>query len=146
MKTIRQMLLDKRDSLCQISPDASVLEALQIMEQNRAEALLVTENDTLVGMLTQANVARKVALLGRPAGNTRVADVMERQLHPVDASETCEECINLMTRTHSYHLPVVSGRRVLGIISMEDVVSDLVDHQQGTIRFLEDLMLDTETA
>ena len=120
-----------------IEPTATVLEALQSMADKHIGALLVMEGDTIVGILTERDYARKIALLGRSSLTTRVSEVMTKAVMYVDPSQTSEECMALMTQNRLRHLPVVEDGELLGMISIGDLVKDIISQQQFIIDQLE---------
>lgn len=120
-----------------IAPTATVLEALQSMAEKHIGALLVMEGNTIVGILTERDYARKIALLGRSSLTTRVSEVMTKAVMYVDPSQTSEECMALMTQNRLRHLPVVEDGELLGMISIGDLVKDIISQQQFIIDQLE---------
>lgn len=137
MKTVRQLLAGKGSSVHTISPDASVFDALKVMAERNVGALLVMDGTHLAGLISERDYARKVVLLGRVSKDTPVADIMTREVVCVDPAKGVDECMALMTARHFRHLPVMEGERIVGIISIGDVVKSLLDHQQFTIQQLE---------
>ena len=120
-----------------IAPTATVLEALQSMSEKHIGALLVMEDNHIVGILTERDYARKIALLGRSSLTTRVSEVMTKAVMYVDPSQTSEECMALMTQNRLRHLPVVENGELLGLISIGDLVKDIISQQQFIIEQLE---------
>ena len=120
-----------------IAPTATVLEALQSMAEKHIGALLVMEGNTIVGILTERDYARKIALLGRSSLTTRVSEVMTKAVMYVDPGQTSEECMALMTQNRLRHLPVVENGELLGLISIGDLVKDIISQQQFIIEQLE---------
>ena len=120
-----------------IAPTATVLEALQSMAEKHIGALLVMEGNTIVGILTERDYARKIALLGRSSLTTRVSEVMTKAVMYVNPSQTSEECMVLMTQNRLRHLPVVEDGELLGMISIGDLVKDIISQQQFIIEQLE---------
>ena len=119
-----------------IAPDATVLEALQSMAEKHIGALLVMEGNSIVGILTERDYARKIALLGRSSLTTLVSEVMTKAVMYVDPSQTSEECMALMTQNRLRHLPVVENGELLGLISIGDLVKDIISQQQFIIEQL----------
>ena len=121
-----------------IAPTASVFEALQRMAEKGIGALLVMEGDAIVGILTERDYARKIALLGRTSALTLVRDVMTKSVMFVKSAQTSQQCMALMTDNRLRHLPVVDdGGKLLGLISIGDLVKDIISEQQFTIDQLE---------
>ena len=116
-----------------IAPTATVLEALQSMAEKHIGALLVMEGNTIVGILTERDYARKIALMGRSSLTTLVSETMTKAVMYVDPSQTSEECMALMTQNRLRHLPVVENGKVLGMISIGDLVKDIISQQQFII-------------
>ena len=124
-------------SVYAISPTATVLEALQMMADKSVGALLVMEGEKIAGILTERDYARKIALMGRSSLNTLVRDVMTQNVMYVEPTQTSEECMALMTDNRLRHLPVVDNGRLLGLVSIGDLVKDIMSQQQFVIKQLE---------
>ena len=124
-------------SVYAISPTATVLEALQMMADKSVGALLVMEGEKIAGILTERDYARKIALMGRTSVTTLVSDVMTRNVMYVGPTQTSEECMALMTDNRLRHLPVVDNGRLLGLVSIGDLVKDIMSQQQFVIKQLE---------
>ncbi|MBP8029125.1 MAG: CBS domain-containing protein, partial [Giesbergeria sp.] len=116
-----------------IAPSASVLDALKSMAQLRIGALLVMEGQAIVGILTERDYARKIALMGRTSLTTLVSDVMTTAVMYVQPTQSSEECMALMTQNRLRHLPVVDDGMVIGMISIGDLVKDIISEQQFII-------------
>lgn len=116
-----------------IEPDDSVFEALQRMADKGIGALLVMQGDEVVGIVTERDYARKVALNGRSSALTLVRDVMTTSVMFVKPSQTSEECMALMTDNRLRHLPVMEGNRLVGLISIGDLVKDIISEQKFVI-------------
>ncbi len=124
-------------SVFSIAPTATVLEALQMMADKGVGALLVMEGESIAGILTERDYARKIALMGRTSVNTQVSDVMTRNVMYVHPTQTSEECMALMTDKRLRHLPVVDNGRLIGLVSIGDLVKDIMSQQQFVIQQLE---------
>lgn len=147
MKTIEQLLEIKGHQIFSVAPNTSVLEALKQMDEHDLESLLVLEGERLVGIVTEADYTRKIALKGRSPKHFLVKDIMSKQVITATPKMRSSECIEIMIRNDIQLLPVVDGACVVGIITLPDAVKSTLFHQQDTIRFLEDMMLmDLETA
>ena len=133
--TVRRMLEGKPD-VYWIGPRATVLEALALMAEKNIGALLVLEHDALVGIFSERDYARKVVLLGRASKDTQVGDVMTSPVVCVGADDTAEQCMALMTDHRFRHLPVLAAGRVVGVISIGDVVRAVISEQADTISHL----------
>ena len=138
MSAVADILKSKSDNTVHaIAPGDSVLDALQRMAEKRIGALLVMEGETIVGIVTERDYARKIALLGRTSAATLVRDVMTADVMYVRPTQTSQECMALMTENRLRHLPVVDGARLVGLISIGDLVKDIISEQQFIIEQLE---------
>ena len=138
MTAVPDILKSKSDNTVHaIAPGDSVLDALQRMAEKRIGALLVMEGETIVGIVTERDYARKIALLGRTSAATLVRDVMTADVMYVRPTQTSQECMALMTENRLRHLPVVDGARLVGLISIGDLVKDIISEQQFIIEQLE---------
>lgn len=137
MTAVADILKSKSDNTVHaIAPGDSVLDALQRMAEKRIGALLVMEGETIVGIVTERDYARKIALLGRTSAATLVRDVMTADVMYVRPTQTSQECMALMTENRLRHLPVVDGARLVGLISIGDLVKDIISEQQFIIEQL----------
>ena len=134
---IEVLLKTKRGNLLSIRPDATVLEGLRAMADNNIGALLVLSGDQLVGVMTEREYARNVALKGRSSAEMRVAELVTTAPVTVTPAHTIEECLRLMTEKRVRHLPVVHEGRVTGIVSIGDLVNWIITTQSDTIQQLE---------
>lgn len=138
MKTVREVLRSKRDqAVWTIMPSASVLEAVRLMAERNLGALVVTEGSNVLGIVTERDYARKIILLGRSSKDTAVRDIMTAPVIAVRPGQTNEECMELMTEKRVRHLPVVDGARLIGLVSIGDLVKDIISEQKQTIQHLE---------
>ncbi|MDD2846789.1 MAG: CBS domain-containing protein [Rhodoferax sp.] len=138
MTVVAEILKSKtHTSVHSIPPTASVLEALQSMADHGIGALLVMENDAIVGIVTERDYARKIALMGRTSVATLVRDVMTKNVMYVQPTQTSEECMALMTENRLRHLPVVEGEKLVGLISIGDLVKDIISEQKFIINQME---------
>lgn len=139
MTAVADILKSKASSAVHsIAPTDSVLDALRRMADKGIGALLVMENETIVGIVTERDYARKIALLGRTSAATLVRDVMTSDVLFVRPSQTSEECMALMTENRLRHLPVVTDdSQVVGLISIGDLVKDIISEQKFIIEQLE---------
>ena len=137
MATARHLLEGKGRALYCIGPDEPVLEAIRLMAEHHVGALLVMRADELVGIVSERDYARKVILKGRSSADTPVAQIMSAPVITVSLAQTVQECMQLMTSHRLRHLPVVEGRKVLGVVSIGDLVKAVMDEQQQTIEQLE---------
>ena len=137
MTTIRQLLLLKGDDIWSITPDATVMEALKLMADKDIGALLVMENDKLVGIISERDYARKVILFGKTSRETLVNEIMTSTVYTIHPDQTIEEVMDMMTTKRIRHVPVVVDEHVLGVISIGDVVKDIIYKQRQTISEME---------
>jgi CBS domain-containing protein len=136
MTTIRQILAHKPE-IYSVDPDATVLEALRLLEERNIGALLVMKGETLVGIFSERDYARRMVLQGRASRDTRVREVMTEKVFVITPDTSSGECMVHMTDRHIRHLPVVEGARVVGVISIGDVVRAVIDDLRFTVRQLE---------
>jgi len=137
MITVRDILNRKGREVWSIHPDESVYRALEMMSEHGIGALLVTENDQLVGVLSERDYARKIILKGRASRDTTVRDIMTEDVCCIGPQARIEECMQMMTNMKLRHLPVVDGERLDGVISIGDVVNATINHQEFIIEQLE---------
>jgi CBS domain-containing protein len=137
MKTVKQLLSAKGSQVYSIGPDAKVYDALESMAEKDVGALLVTEGSRLVGVISERDYARKVRLHGKWSQDIPVRDIMTEDVITVDPSRTVEECMALVTQHRVRHLPVCDGERLIGVISIGDLVKEVIADQQETIKQLE---------
>ncbi len=137
MKTVGRVLEHKSKRVWSIEPEQPVAEALRLMAEKDVGALLVVSGERLVGIVTERDVVRKLALHGHDAAATPVRTIMTERVLYVRPEQTIEECMALMTEKHLRHLPVVDAGRILGIISIRDVVADLIAEKSFIIEQLE---------
>jgi CBS domain-containing protein len=144
MKTVAQLLKLKRTGVnptrpdvISIGPDAQVLDALKLLAHEDIGAVLVMDGPRLVGIVSERDYARKVALKGKTASDTPVTEIMTGEVVCVTPNQTNEECMALMTKKHARHLPVIDNGRVVGVLSIGDLVKDAISEQQFIIDQLE---------
>jgi CBS domain-containing protein len=137
MTHVRHLLASKPATLFSIAPDAPVLEAVRAMAEHGVGALLVMSAGTLAGIVSERDYARKVVLRGRASADTPVAQIMSSPVLTVTPETTVQQCMVLMTERRIRHLPVVDGGRVIGVVSIGDLVKSLIEEQRRTIEQLE---------
>lgn len=138
MTTIGKLLQEKGADVWSVAPNAPVSEALKLMAAKDIGVVLVMEDDALVGILSERDCARKVALPEKCASDTLVSEIMTSRVLYVGAEQSVEECMALMTEKHIRHLPVLGdGDRVIGIISINDVGRAIIAHLEFTVAHLE---------
>ena len=136
-RTVEKLIEAKGSDVWTVTPDASVYEALEIMSDKNVGALVVLDGDELVGILSERDYARKVILLSRGSRETAVSEIMSEHPITVAPSTTTAECMRLMTEHRFRHLPVMHGTRVIGVISIGDVVKAVISEQKFIIEQLE---------
>ena len=134
--TIRQLLEQKGHDVYTISPDASVYDAIKEMADRGVGALLVTEGDKLVGIVSERDYARKVILKGRSSRETPVREIMTEDVIYIRPEETIEQAMAVMVEHRIRHLPVLDGERIVGVVSIGDVVKSIIQNQQFVIEQL----------
>lgn len=137
MKTVRQLLQAKGSQIYTIAPDARVFDALKLMAEKNVGALVVTEGGRLEGIISERDYARKVILLSKSSHDIAVRDIMTAKVITVHPGQTVEECMALMTDKRIRHLPVTDGERVIGMLSIGDLVKEVIADQEATIKQLE---------
>jgi len=137
MHIIEQLIQKKGSDIWSISPQATAYSALQIMAEKNVGALLVIDKEKLVGIFSERDYARKVILKDKSSKNTSVGELMTREVFYIDAGSTLEESLALMTAKHIRHLPVLKDNRLVGIVTLGDVVKQLISDQKFAIRELE---------
>jgi len=137
MATAAQLLTRKNPAIFSIEPEDPVLEAIQLMAEHGIGALLVMKGNELVGILSERDYARKVILKGRSSSETPVWQIMSAPVLTVTPAQTVDQCMQLMTDRRVRHLPVVEEGRVVGVLSIGDLVKAVLQEQQRTIQELE---------
>ncbi|MDE2260182.1 MAG: CBS domain-containing protein [Betaproteobacteria bacterium] len=137
MTSVKTLLKTKPAGLLSIAPNAKIIEALRLMAEKNVGALMVMDGDNLVGMFSERDYARKVALMGRTSVDTPVSDIMVSPVMTVTLQQSREDCMALMTNKRARHLPVVDNGRVVGLLSIGDLVKDALMEQEETIHQLE---------
>jgi CBS domain-containing protein len=135
--SISEILGHKGSTVWSISPNASVLEAIQLMADKNVGAVLVTENDKLVGIISERDYTRKVVLKGKASKTTAVKEILSSHVIHVSPTHTVEECMRLMTDHHVRHLPVLDSEKIVGIVSIGDLVNWIISAQHTAISQLQ---------
>jgi len=141
MRNVKEILEAKGYGIWTTSPDATVFEALETLAEKNVGALLVMEAGNAVGMFSERDYARKVALKNISSLNTPVRDIMSTPLYGVTPETTADECMVLMTEKKIRHLPVNSGGKLVGLVSIGDIVKHLMDEDKMTIEHLQDYIM-----
>ena len=134
--TVRTMLKDKT-AVYAVTPSDTIFDALGLMAQHNIGAVLVLDGDQIRGILSERDYARKIVLAGKTSKTTPVHEIMTTEVISVDGAWTADQCMALMTERRVRHLPVVEAGRLIGVISIGDVVRAVVAEQQFTIDALE---------
>lgn len=135
--TIKEILDYKGTAVWTVAPDATVFEAIQMMSDKNVGALLVIEHDKLIGIISERDYTRKVALKGKSSKELKVREIIPDRVLSVTPNHTVEECMRLMTEQRVRHLPVLEGERITGVVSIGDLVNWVISTQSATIRQLE---------
>ena len=136
--TIEAILSQKDSRIWSISPDATVYEAIALMAEKNVGALLVMQDGRLVGIVSERDYSRKVMLKGKTSRNSFVHEIMTTELTTAHPRETVEECLRFMTDKHIRHLPVVADGELRGVISIGDLVKQVISAQSATLEQLKD--------
>jgi CBS domain-containing protein len=137
MATVRDMIRKKGGEIFTINPDSSVLDALKVMADHNTGALLVRDGIKVAGILSERDCVRKVELAGKASKNLKVREIMTGKVITIDADEQLETCMSLMLNRNIRHLPVYDGEKLLGLISVRDVLREVVEVQRVMISQLE---------
>lgn len=137
MTSVEKLLNNKSKEIWSIGPDATVYDALQKMAEKDAGALLVTEQGNLVGIFTERDYARKLILKGRFSRDTAVSELMTHEVLYVEPNNTIEDCMVMMTARRVRHLPVMDNGKLAGIVTIGDIVKQIIWEQESTIHELE---------
>jgi CBS domain-containing protein len=137
MKPVSQLLKTRDGTLWHARPDDTVFEALQLLAEYEVGALMVIDQGRLVGVLSERDYTRKVALQGRNSKETLVKDIMTREVLYVSPNTGTRKCMALMSEKKIRHLPVLDGSTVVGMISIRDILDDIIADHEATIEQLE---------
>lgn len=144
MQTVARLLESKTTlDICTIYPEATVYDAIKVFAEQNLGALIVTEGGILRGLITERDYARKVILLGRSSKDTKVKDIMSTNIIYVDQNYSIDQCMSIMLHKYIRHLPVVESGRLIGIISMGDVIKAVLGEHEQTIGTLVDYITDS---
>ena len=141
MLSVRQMLSEKGSAVVSITPDTSVFDALKVMSEKNIGAVLVMEDEVLLGIFSERDYARKVILAGRSSKTTKVKELMTSKVYCIDPSRTIQDVLELMNEHRFRHVPVMESEKVIGVLSSGDVMRGVVAEQKNTIDSLENYLL-----
>lgn len=136
--TIEKILRRKSGQIWSVSPGATVYDAIALMAEKNVGALLVMENENLVGIVSERDYSRKVMLRGKTSRNSTVGEIMTTELTTANPRETVEECLRFMTEKRIRHLPVVADGSLCGVISIGDLVKEVISAQSATLDQMRD--------
>jgi CBS domain-containing protein len=136
MQTVRQVLQGKGREVWTVGPQTSVYDALTLMAEKGIGALVVTEDNKVLGLLSERDYARNVALQGRKSKETPVADIMATKVACVGLDQTVQECMSIVTEMRVRHLPVMEGDTLVGLVSIGDLVKAIIEEQEVLIEHL----------
>jgi CBS domain-containing protein len=137
MRKVSDILKRKGNKVSYVAPHVSVVEALEIMADQNIGSLVVLENDSFIGIITERDYSRKIVLMGKSSSDTPVSEIMSTEFPPIKPSDTIEKCMQLMSSKHIRYLPVYDSGKLIGIISINDVVTETILNQQETISQLQ---------
>ena len=137
MASVRQVLQSKGHDIWSIGPELSVYDAIEMMAREEVGALVVLDGETLVGVLSERDYARKVVLQGRSSRGTKIKDIMTTRVAFARPDQSVQDCMAMMTDKRIRHLPVMDGDALLGMISIGDLVKSIIEDQQHVIEQLE---------
>ena len=137
MRNVSQIMERKGSQVVSVARQSPVLEAIRVMAEHHIGAVLVMEGDQLLGILSERDYARKVILQGRSSHDTAVAVIMSSPVVCVGPHDSVAECMSIMTEKHIRHLPVIEGERVIGVVSIGDLVKELIEEQKQEISLLQ---------
>lgn len=137
MSTVKHCLDRKPKTIISVSPTDTVVKALELMRDKRVRAIIVLEGEKLVGIVSQGDCAIKVLLPGADAGQIAIESIMTRNLITVKLSDALDECMTTMVQRHIRHLPVLDGDEIIGVLSIGDIVKEILTMQGHQIQFLE---------
>ncbi len=137
MKTVKDILKVKGHEVWVIEPDALIYDAVKLMADKKVGALVVMEGTRVIGIISERDYARKVILMGGSSKSMRVKEIMTTRVMYARSEQTIEECMALMTEKHIRHLPVINEGRLVGVVSIGDLVKSIIDEQKFVIEQLE---------
>jgi len=137
MATVKQLLESKDNNVWSISPETTVFEGLQFMAEKNIGALLVTRDDKLIGIFSERDYARKVILKGKASKDTTIGELMTKEVVYTTPEDSLDECMALMTAKHIRHLPILNNGKLIGLLTLGDLVKQIMSNQEFKIQELE---------
>ena len=137
MKTISQFLDHSQRAIYSVNPDDTIRQALEVMALHNIGALLVLQEQKLVGIFSERDYARKVVLKGKSSNDAKVSEVMTSKVITINTKQSIDQCMQIMTDNHIRHLPIVNDTQVMGLISIGDVVREMIAYQKSMIEQLQ---------
>lgn len=144
MITVKDLLNRSSGATVLVEPDDTVYRALQLMAENNVGAVMICEGNQILGIFTERDYCRKIILMGRSSLNTPIQDIMTKKMITIKPNQTMEECMELMTKYHIRHLPVQDEDKLVGIVSMRDVMEAIITSKQSRIDQLENYILGSD--
>ena len=137
MRKVSDILQRKGNAVTRVSHDTTVIEALRIMSEQNIGSVVVMDNDSFLGIMTERDYSRKVILMNRHSSDTPVGEIMTKDFPSIKQTDSVEACMQLMSEKHIRYLPVMENGKLAGIISINDVVTETILNQQETISHLQ---------
>jgi len=138
MKTAQQIIQEKEiKELISIEPNRPVIDALIIMAEYKIGALIVIQKKKMVGIISERDYASKIVLMGKSSKDTLISEIMTKDVLTLNASDTCEKGLQVMTEKRIRHLPIIKDNTVVGVLSLGDLVKEMIEHQKALIVQLE---------
>jgi signal-transduction protein with cAMP-binding, CBS, and nucleotidyltransferase domain len=144
MITVKDLIKKGGSSTVVVSPADTVYRALQLMAENNVGAVMIADSGQTLGIFTERDYCRKIILMGRSSLNTPIQDIMTKQMITVSPEQSLEECLELMTKYHIRHLPVQETGKLMGVVSMRNVMETIISVKQERIEQLENYILGTD--
>jgi len=144
MITVKDLLKKGMTHTVVVAPTDTVYRALQLMAENNVGAVMISDKGHMVGIFTERDYCRKVILMGRSSLNTPIEEIMTKKMITVNSDQPLEECLELMTRYHIRHLPVQDNEKLVGIVSMRDVMEMIISVKEDRIERLENYIQGTD--
>lgn len=137
MSSVAELLKNKGSDIWTVSPEQTVFDAIKRMDEKGAGALAVVKNERLIGIISERDYARKVILKGRSSKETQVKEIMTSHVYHTIPDDTVDSCMAIMGKHHIRHMPVLDGDKLVGMISISDVVNLIIQEQKDRIKQLE---------